>query len=267
MANNKRYTGSATLSISYNVSDYHPLDTRQLVPTYEALLLEDNWKHNGELNAYNGMIVAVGNEEANKGVYYLFDKDHPGAEDYPDVTKASNWYKLKLDSDMDGITEEQLEEAIKTLKSDLEKIYVKNDDAFAALKQLSSDNAAAIKALIANDADKSVREITKSEITSQIADTNSDLGGLAFRIGSAEEAIEALQKAGGVSEEAVNNMISTAVSNLDASYVIDNNSSYDIGYNETNKKQLIINSVNISKLHQDVEFILHGGSAIKSTFN
>lgn len=89
-----RYTGSSTLNQVYNINDYHPLDTRMLVPTYADLTLEANWLVKGESNAYNGMIVAVGSDPSKNGVYYLFDAKNPGADDLPDVTKEENWHRL-----------------------------------------------------------------------------------------------------------------------------------------------------------------------------
>lgn len=256
---NNRYTGSGILPISYNVIDYHPLDTRQLVPTYEALIIHSNWEHDGELVAYNGMLVVVGNEDAHKGVYYLFDKEHPGQEDYPDVTNINNWYKLKLDGDVDGVTQEELADAIKELEDSFNNTFVKNDDAFAALKQASIDNANAIKALVGQDTDSTIREISKDaaqdEISRQISTPDSALGGLVSRVTSNEDAIKALQEQGGITAED----IYTVVSKFPASVLIQN--SDEIKISESNDKQLEINRIGISKLYEDVDLILHGGSA------
>ena len=82
-----------------------------------------------------------------------------------------------------------------------------------------------------------------------------------------DAAIKALQSTNGVSEEVVDAMISNAISNLDASNIIDNNTNYAIGFNKNNPRELVINHVNISKLHQDVQFILDGGSAQHNEFN
>ena len=98
-----RYKGKSTLHQVYNINDYHPLDTRMLVPTYNDLLLEDNWLYNGESNAYNGMIVAVGGNTSDiskNGVYYLFDASNPRADDIPDVTKEASWHKLADQSEL-----------------------------------------------------------------------------------------------------------------------------------------------------------------------
>ncbi len=99
-----RYTGKTVINYTYNVDDYRPLDTRMLVPTYDDLINESNWLIKGDSNAYNGMIVAVGSNTADltkNGIYYLFDAEHPGKEDVPDVTKSDNWHKL---GDLDIIT-------------------------------------------------------------------------------------------------------------------------------------------------------------------
>jgi hypothetical protein len=110
-----RYTGKSVLKNVYNVRDYHPLDTRMLVPTYADLTLESNWLVNGESNAYNGMIVAVGSNKADytkNGIYFLFDKNNPGKDDVPEVTKEENWHKLASLSELsEVISQLQLLEA------------------------------------------------------------------------------------------------------------------------------------------------------------
>ena len=110
-----RYTGKSVIKNVYNVSDYHPLDTRMLVPTYADLTLESNWLVNGESNAYNGMIVAVGSNKADytkNGIYFLFDKYNPGKDDIPEVTKEENWHKLASLSELsEVISQLQLLEA------------------------------------------------------------------------------------------------------------------------------------------------------------
>jgi hypothetical protein len=103
-----RYTGKSILNQVYNINEYHPLDTRMLVPTYSDLTLESNWLIKGESNAFNGMIVAVGSnivDTSKNGVYYLFDIKNPGADDIPDVTKEENWHKLVSLKDIAGVSE------------------------------------------------------------------------------------------------------------------------------------------------------------------
>ena len=47
-------------------------------------------------NSFNGMIVSVGSDPdvTKNGIYRLFDPEHPGKDDIPDVTKAESWHKL-----------------------------------------------------------------------------------------------------------------------------------------------------------------------------
>lgn len=252
-----RYIGSAILPSSYNVTDYHPLDTRQLVPTFAALTREDNWLYAGESIAYNGMLVVVGNEEANKGVYYLFDKEKPGAEDIPDVTNPDNWYKLGVDPDT--VTQEDLNKAIEELTKGFEGTYVKNDDAFAALKTSVSSNADAIKALLAEDAG-SIRAIAQDaaqdEIARQVVTPSTSLGALALRIGTNEAAIKALKENGTISDE----MLYSALSKFPANVLIEDSAEIKV-----NNRQLEITEIGISKLYTDIDLILNGGSATIST--
>lgn len=130
-----RYTGKSVLKNVYNVSDYHPLDTRMLVPTYADLTLESNWLVNGESNAYNGMIVAVGSNKADytkNGIYFLFDKNNPGKDDIPDVTNPDNWHKLASLSELSEVISQLqsleteiagLEDRIEALEEDATHTY------------------------------------------------------------------------------------------------------------------------------------------------
>lgn len=115
-----RYTGKSVLNQVYNINDYHPLDTRMLVPTYADLTMESNWLVNDESNAYNGMIVAVGSNKADptkNGIYRLFDNNNPGADDIPDVTKEKNWHKLAELSDLNDIIS-----GLSSLQSELDSL-------------------------------------------------------------------------------------------------------------------------------------------------
>lgn len=143
-----RYKGKATLTNTYNVDYYAPLDTRMLVPSYADLIVEENWLINGESNAYNGMIVAVGTDtDVSKiGIYYLFDSANPKAKDVPDVTNYDNWHKIAELSELNvladritaienatpgttGVTEEQLSNAINALRTEIaESGYLTADD-------------------------------------------------------------------------------------------------------------------------------------------
>lgn len=93
-----RYKGKSTLTGTYDVKYYGPLDTRLLVPTYADLTDAANWTIDGYgSNAYNGMIVAVGSNESDptkNGIYRLFDAENPGPKDEPDVTKEENWRRI-----------------------------------------------------------------------------------------------------------------------------------------------------------------------------
>lgn len=79
-----------------------PLDCKQLVTTYEKLLLTDTWSG----YAYNGMIVGVGLDKSNpekNGIYYLYDANVTNALGKPDVTVESNWHKLGELSEINNI--------------------------------------------------------------------------------------------------------------------------------------------------------------------
>jgi hypothetical protein len=115
-----RYTGKSVLKNVYNISDYYPLDTRMLVPTYSDLFLADNWQVNGQSSVYNGMIVAVGSNKADltkNGIYRLFDKNNPGADDEPDITNPESWHKLAELSDLSAIIS-----SLSSLQTELEKL-------------------------------------------------------------------------------------------------------------------------------------------------
>lgn len=254
--------------ISYDTTAKQPLDARMLVPSYAALINPENWKitlPDGSIGtlAYNGMIVAVADKEdkTNNGIYMLLDYE---AKKNPNTATYDNWHKLanldELNSLSDRvkaledngitITEEQIQEIITAIGNE----FVKNDDAYAALMKSVSNNEAAIKALIADDTDKSIRAIAQEEIAVQLDDNESDLGVLASRIGKNEEAIEALKQSGGVSPEDV--------------YAILTNTSADALIEDSNEikvdgRKLLINQVGVSKLYEDMKLILNGGSAVE----
>jgi hypothetical protein len=95
-----------------------------LVPTYADLTTEANWLVKGESNAYNGMIVAVGSDKdpIKNGIYRLFDKNNPGAEDVPEVTNEDNWYKLAELSDLADFIEQ-----LSTIRDNLEALGARLD--------------------------------------------------------------------------------------------------------------------------------------------
>ena len=93
-----RFKGHTNIGIVYNPTHFAPLDTRMLVGRYSDLTDRSNWVPKGytEVSAYNGMIVSVGSDPdlSKNGLYRLFDKNNPGPDDIPDVTKKENWYKV-----------------------------------------------------------------------------------------------------------------------------------------------------------------------------
>lgn len=112
-----RDIGKVGTGLTYEPSYYGPLDARLLVPTYDDLTISSNWEVDGESNAYNGMIVAVGTNTADvskNGIYYLFDAKNPTADDYPDVTNESNWHKV---AELDELN--QLKTKVGTLEADI----------------------------------------------------------------------------------------------------------------------------------------------------
>lgn len=98
------------MGVVYDVQTYGPLDTRQVVYSYESLFSSDTWINDGagSYYVYNGMFVAVAEDsDANKnGIYFLLDQDAKITSDNPetpDFTKVSNWHKLCELSDLDDL--------------------------------------------------------------------------------------------------------------------------------------------------------------------
>lgn len=104
-----RYKGKSTLTGTYDVKYYGPLDTRLLVPTYADLTDAANWTIDGYgSNAYNGMIVVVGantSDPSKNGIYRLFDANNPGAKDEPDVTNEANWRRI---AEIELVTDDEI---------------------------------------------------------------------------------------------------------------------------------------------------------------
>lgn len=204
-----RYIGKLDpLTSSYNVTDYYPLDTRMLVPTYADLTLEANWVYEGASIVYNGMIVAVGSnteDPTKNGIYRLFDEKNPSEYDIPVVTDEANWHKLCELSDLDD--------------------YVKNDDAFAALRTSVSNNQDAIAALLGGDSstNKSVVEIIDAAVAEQeVAESSTkfdSLGALTKQVITNTSALSALLGDTGTVEDkivaVVDDAVKTAASNKD----------------------------------------------------
>jgi hypothetical protein len=92
-----------------------PIDARTLVPSYNDLLLKDNWVKDGttQVIAYNGLVVSVANtsDTSKNGIYFLFDPNCTTALKSPDVTNEANWHKIGENSDLGDLVDrlEQLE--------------------------------------------------------------------------------------------------------------------------------------------------------------
>lgn len=70
-----RFKGHGIINTTYDVNYWGPLDSRFLVSSKEDLYLEATWKPSPvhTLNCYNGMIVAVANDERFEGIFCLTD--------------------------------------------------------------------------------------------------------------------------------------------------------------------------------------------------
>ena len=104
-----RIFGSQIVTTNYEVTVKKPFDARSLVPSYEDLLLKDNWVKSGttQVIAYNGMLVSVANttDVSKNGLYFLFDVNCTTALKSPDVTKEANWIKIGENSDISEFVE------------------------------------------------------------------------------------------------------------------------------------------------------------------
>lgn len=172
-----RYTGKSTLSATYNVKDYRPLDTRMLVPAYSDLTLSTNWSIDGYGSiAYNGMIVAVGSNTADttkNGIYYLFDASNPKAGDEPDVTVEGNWHKVAELNEIDRVKERitQVETNYATISSVDEALTILRAEITAAGYLTESDLTAAVtetKAYVDSELDDYVTSSTFTETVSEL---------------------------------------------------------------------------------------------------
>ena len=102
-----RVIGSTNRNTNYEVTIKKPLDARSLVKSYEDLLLESNWTHDGKSIAYNGMLVAVANttDTSKNGLYFLFDINCTSNLKSPKVTEEANWLKIGETSDISDLVE------------------------------------------------------------------------------------------------------------------------------------------------------------------
>lgn len=98
----------AVLNISnqYKYTGKGPFDAKSLVKTYADLINTATWTTNGNIVAYNGMIVAVWLDKtdvASNGIYYLFDPSVTSTRQSPDVTNHANWHKISETVDLSSI--------------------------------------------------------------------------------------------------------------------------------------------------------------------
>lgn len=240
------------IGTNYLYSGKGPFDVKQLVSKYADLVKKETFGG----YQYNGMVVGVAYNQSTDvntvGIYYLHDSTATSGFSPVDNTKEENWHKLGTVAELNAAKDE-LSTELQTALDEIEKKFKEYDEAIEALTQTSTANSDALAALVAQDTGKSIRDITKAEIASQMIDRNTDLGGLVVRIGSAEDAIKALEEnGGGISEDGLYSMLSK----FEANVLIDD--SDDIIVKE---RQLTINRVGVSKLYADIDLVLHGGSA------
>ena len=78
-----RFKGHGILNTTYDINYWGPLDSRFLVTSKQDLYLEATWKPSPvhALNCYNGMIVAVANDETFEGIFCLTDMHNFDKED------------------------------------------------------------------------------------------------------------------------------------------------------------------------------------------
>lgn len=128
-----RQFGSQTVTTNYEIQVRKPFDARMLVPSYNDLLLKDNWVKAGttQVVAYNGMIVAVANttDATDNGLYFLFDPDCTTALKSPDVTDAAHWIKIGETSDISELTTRltTIETELDSIKDRLDALETKSD--------------------------------------------------------------------------------------------------------------------------------------------
>ncbi len=166
-----------------------PLDAKSLVKTYADLLNINTWTANDTFVAYNGMIVAVWLDKSdalNNAIYYLYDPTVTSALKKPDVTKATNWHRIAEINEIQDITArianntQLINDEILARAEAIAAIYKAGVDGAPAsgllVEEIARASAAeqaiveALNALVGNDTDKTVRDITKEEIAS-IVDT------------------------------------------------------------------------------------------------
>jgi hypothetical protein len=125
------------LTVTYDSTKRQPLDSRMLVTKREDLINPTIWITNGtDTNAmFNGMIVAVNNDNEYNGVYYLEDRLLVTQENFTAYKEAlaagediepffSMWEKLIELDDIDDI-----EDKVKEIEKHLQTVdYVEEED-------------------------------------------------------------------------------------------------------------------------------------------
>lgn len=128
-----RQFGSQSVTTNYEVQVRKPFDARMLVPSYDDLLLKDNWVKAGTTQgvAYNGMIVAVANttDITYNGLYFLFDPNCTTALKSPDVTNSANWIKVGETSDISDFATRltTMETELDSIKDRLDALETNSD--------------------------------------------------------------------------------------------------------------------------------------------
>lgn len=180
------------ISTQYKYTGKGPVDAKQLVKTYNDLINKNTWTVNSNNIAYNGMIVAVwlDKDDATKnGIYYLYDPECTSTLKNPDVTNSNNWHQLSGNT---NLSEDDLQDAINKLIKELDESYADSDNAFAALLTNTSNNTAAIAALVADDADTSVRDIIQDELAPTFEAIDGSIGAISEIATNANNALNAL---------------------------------------------------------------------------
>lgn len=136
-----RVPGAVAATSNYEVQVRKPLDARALVPTYNDLLIKDNWVKTGttQVIAYNGMVVSVADttDTSKNGIYFLFDPNCTTALKSPDVTNESNWFKIGENSDISDYSERlaAIELQLSTFEGRLDSLDSRLDAVEASIEE------------------------------------------------------------------------------------------------------------------------------------
>jgi hypothetical protein len=155
----ERVRGEFTLDSNYDLSIRKPLDARSLVPTYESLMIKDNWMVDGKIAAYNGMIVAVAdtNDASKNGIYFLFDQKCTSKLKSPDVEDPANWIKVGETSDISDFVNRvtTIESELDSIKSRLNVLENSSDIVTYGYRKIFPETGEEGKLYIAADEQKS----------------------------------------------------------------------------------------------------------------